>query len=112
MAKYLLNVLADRLRAEAELSPMSAALFRLAADEIERIQGELHDCPVCGMSCKQCQCVEEQIYQLQTVIKGYKADIEGMSIRTSELQARIAELEGDKQELIAEIDDPTPYGVD
>lgn len=99
MAKYLLNDLADRLRAEAELSPMSAALFRLAADEIDH-QGQEY-----------VELMNERD-QLQTVIKGYKADVEGMSIRISELQARIAELEHDKEQLTAEIDDPTPYGVD
>jgi cell division protein FtsB len=78
MAKYLLNDLADRLRAEAELSPMSAALYRLAADEIDH-QGQEY--------------------------------VELMNER-DQLKARIAELESDKEQLTAEIDDPTPYGVD
>lgn len=41
----------------------SKALNSLA--KIERLRGEVHDCPVCGQACKQCQCTDKEIERLR-----------------------------------------------
>jgi hypothetical protein len=43
------------------------ALPKLIA-EVERLRGEVHDCPACGMACKQCRCYEAEMDRLRQEI--------------------------------------------
>lgn len=36
-----------------------------AEQEVERLRAEVHDCPKCGMACKQCQCYEQEVAELR-----------------------------------------------
>lgn len=60
-------------------APGLFARLEAAESEVERLSGEVHECPKCGRACKQCECVETKMI--------------GLLNETDHKDARIAELE-------------------
>lgn len=51
-------------------------LVMMLMEERDRLQAEVHNCPTCGMACKECRCVEARIAALESVAKLHDGAVE------------------------------------
>lgn len=51
----------------------------MTGEQLTDILGQIHNCPTCGMACKQCQCVEKKIEELHSIVDALMKFMEGVN---------------------------------